>query len=109
MSERDPGLEAFSKFIVALEPWLGEVVLGTARRERIRSKRKAEGYEGSGRRFVPVASLHRDIAYLSVEGGVRRGERIRDVTEADGADCQPGKFLGTKNSHPRAAGLPRQS
>ena len=27
MSERDPGLEAFSKFIVALEPWLGEVVL----------------------------------------------------------------------------------
>jgi hypothetical protein len=34
MSERDPGLEAFSKFIVALEPWLGEVVLvgGWARR-----------------------------------------------------------------------------
>ena len=27
MSEQDPELEAFSKFIVALEPWLGEVVL----------------------------------------------------------------------------------
>src|SRR6267142_706519 len=79
------------------------------RRERIRSKRKAEGYEGSGGRFVPVAALHRDIAYLTVEGGVRRGERIRDVTEADGADCQPGKVLGTKNSDPRAAGLQRQS
>jgi hypothetical protein len=26
MSQRDPGLEAFSKFIVVLEPWLGEVV-----------------------------------------------------------------------------------
>jgi len=25
MSERDPELEAFSKFIVAIEPWLGEV------------------------------------------------------------------------------------
>ena len=191
MSERDPGLEAFSKFIVALEPWLGEVVLvggwahrlyrldprarkldylplttldgdvavptklkkeeSTVRKRLLEAgfeeefvgedrppathyhygkgggfyaeflaplegseydrsgKRKAEGYEGSGRRFVPVASLHRDIAYLSVEGGVRRGERIRDVTEADGADCQPGKFLGTKNSDPRAAGLQRQS
>lgn len=27
MSELDLGLEAFSKFVVALEPWLGEVVL----------------------------------------------------------------------------------
>jgi hypothetical protein len=27
MSEQDPELEAFSTFIVALEPWLGEVVL----------------------------------------------------------------------------------
>jgi hypothetical protein len=27
MSEQDPELEAFSKFIVAMEPWLGEVVL----------------------------------------------------------------------------------
>lgn len=27
MSEQDSELEAFSKFIVALEPWLGEVVL----------------------------------------------------------------------------------
>ena len=27
MSEQDPELEAFSKLIVALEPWLGEVVL----------------------------------------------------------------------------------
>lgn len=27
MSEQDLELEAFSKFIVALEPWLGEVVL----------------------------------------------------------------------------------
>jgi hypothetical protein len=27
MSEQDPELEAFSKFIAALEPWLGEVVL----------------------------------------------------------------------------------
>jgi len=27
MSEQDLELEAFSKFIVALEPWLGEAVL----------------------------------------------------------------------------------
>jgi hypothetical protein len=27
MNEQDPELEAFSKFIVAIEPWLGEVVL----------------------------------------------------------------------------------
>ena len=27
MSEQDLELEAFSKFIVAIEPWLGEVVL----------------------------------------------------------------------------------
>ncbi len=27
MSDQDAELEAFSKFIVALEPWLGEVVL----------------------------------------------------------------------------------
>ncbi len=27
MSEQDPELEAFSKFIAALDPWLGEVVL----------------------------------------------------------------------------------
>jgi hypothetical protein len=27
MSEQDPALETFSKFIVALEPWLGEVVV----------------------------------------------------------------------------------
>jgi hypothetical protein len=33
MSEQDPELEAFSKFIVAIEPWLGEVVLvGAAER-----------------------------------------------------------------------------
>jgi hypothetical protein len=34
MGEQDPELEAFSKFIVAIEPWLGEVVLvgGWARR-----------------------------------------------------------------------------
>jgi hypothetical protein len=27
MSEQEPELEAFSKFIVAVEPWLDEVVL----------------------------------------------------------------------------------
>lgn len=27
MSESDPELEAFSKFVVALEPWLGELVV----------------------------------------------------------------------------------
>ncbi|HUE57114.1 MAG TPA: hypothetical protein VMO76_14870 [Candidatus Udaeobacter sp.] len=26
MSEQDPELEAFSKFIATLDPWLGEVV-----------------------------------------------------------------------------------
>jgi len=27
MSEVDPELEAFSKFVVAMEPWLGELVV----------------------------------------------------------------------------------
>jgi hypothetical protein len=27
VSKRNPELEAFAKFIVAIEPWLGEVVL----------------------------------------------------------------------------------
>lgn len=27
MSELDPELEAFSKFVVAMEPWLGELVV----------------------------------------------------------------------------------
>jgi hypothetical protein len=35
MSEQDPELEAFSKFIVAIEPWLGEVVLVGGRANRL--------------------------------------------------------------------------
>ncbi len=186
MIEQNPELEAFSKFIVAIEPWLGEVVLvggwthrlyrldprarkldylplttldgdvavppklkkeestvtaagsrlrrrvhrrgssaGNAlslrkrrrflrgvsratRRERIRSERKAEGNEGSGRRFVPVASLYRDFANLSMEGGVRRGKRLCAITEAACTDSQSGELLGTKNPHPRATRLQRQ-
>jgi hypothetical protein len=35
VSEQDPELEAFSRLIVALEPWLGEVVLVGGRAHRL--------------------------------------------------------------------------
>src|SRR5215472_1239772 len=58
MSERDPGLEAFSKFIVALEPWLGEVVLvgGWAHRlYRLDSRARKLNY-------LPLTTLDGDVA-----------------------------------------------
>ena len=58
MSEGDPGLEAFSKFIVALEPWLGEVVLvgGWAHRlYRLDSRARKLDY-------LPLTTLDGDVA-----------------------------------------------
>src|SRR5712675_1581134 len=58
MSERDPGLEAFSKFIVALEPWLGEVVLvgGWAHRP-YRLDPRARKLD-----YLPLTTLDGDVA-----------------------------------------------
>jgi hypothetical protein len=55
MSEQDPELEAFSKFIVAIEPWLGEVVL----------------VGGWAHRFVDSERV------LGVEAGYGRPPRLR--------------------------------
>src|SRR6266478_4872418 len=85
--------------------WILRGVSRATRRERIRSERKAEGNEGSGGRFVPAASLHRDSADLSMEGGVRRGKRLCAITEAACTDSQSGELLGTKNPHPPATKL----
>jgi hypothetical protein len=58
MSEQDPELEAFSKFIGAMEPWLGEVVLigGWAHRlYRLHPlARKLE--------YLPLTTLDGDVA-----------------------------------------------
>src|SRR5258707_12611579 len=58
MSERDPGLEAFSKFIVALEPWIGEVVLvgGWAHRLYRLDPRARKVY------YFPLTTLDGDVA-----------------------------------------------
>src|ERR1700741_1294414 len=58
MSERDPGLEAFSKFIVALEPWLGEVVLVGGWAHRLYR------LDPRGRKldYLPLTTLDGDVA-----------------------------------------------
>ena len=58
MSEQDPELEAFSKFIAALDPWLGEVVLvgGWAHRlYRLDSRARKLDY-------LPLTTLDGDVA-----------------------------------------------
>jgi Nucleotidyltransferase len=58
MSERDPGLEAFSKFIVALEPWLGEVVLVGGWAHRLyRLDPRARKLD-----YLPLTTLDGDVA-----------------------------------------------
>src|SRR5258708_33701391 len=58
MSERDPGLEAFSKFIVALEPWLGEVVLVGGWAHRLyRLDPRARKVD-----YLPLTTLDGDVA-----------------------------------------------
>src|SRR6266478_7145069 len=58
MSEQDPELEAFSKFVAALDPWLGEVVLvgGWAHRlYRLDSRARKLDY-------LPLTTLDGDVA-----------------------------------------------
>jgi hypothetical protein len=58
MSEQEPELEAFSKFIVAVEPWLGEVVLvgGWAHRlHRLHPRARKLDY-------LPLTTLDGDVA-----------------------------------------------
>jgi hypothetical protein len=58
MSGRDPGLEAFSKFIVALEPWLGEVVLVGGWAHRLyRLDPRARKLD-----YLPLTTLDGDVA-----------------------------------------------
>src|SRR6266446_1314221 len=58
MIEQNPELEAFSKFVVALDPWLGEVVLvgGWAHRlYRLDSRARKLDY-------LPLTTLDGDVA-----------------------------------------------
>jgi hypothetical protein len=58
MSEQDPELEAFSKFIVAIEPWLGEVVLVGGWAHRLyRLDPRARKLD-----YLPLTTLDGDIA-----------------------------------------------
>ena len=58
MSEQDPELEAFSKFIVALEPWLGEVVLVGGWAHRLyRLDPRARKLD-----YLPLTTLEGDVA-----------------------------------------------
>jgi hypothetical protein len=69
MSEQDLELEAFSKFIVALEPWLGEAVVvgGWAHRADDpgwRCCRTAET-QGAGLNRAATLSPVRSVTYVS--------------------------------------------
>jgi hypothetical protein len=58
MSEQEPELEAFSKFIIAVEPWLGEVVLvggWTHRLYRLDPRARKLDY-------LPLTTLDGDVA-----------------------------------------------
>jgi Nucleotidyltransferase len=58
MSELDPELEAFSKFVVALEPWLGElVVVGGWAHRLYRLDPRARKLD-----YVPLTTLDGDVA-----------------------------------------------
>ena len=58
MSEQDPELEAFSKFIVAIEPWLGEVVLVGGWAHRLyRLDPRARKLD-----YLPLTTLDGDVA-----------------------------------------------
>lgn len=58
MSERDPELEAFSKFIAAIEPWLGEVVLVGGWAHRLyRLDPRARKLD-----YLPLTTLDGDVA-----------------------------------------------
>src|SRR6202007_3000410 len=58
MSEQDPQLEAFSKFIATLEPWLGEVVLVGGWAHRLYR------LDGRARKldYLPLSTLDGDVA-----------------------------------------------
>jgi hypothetical protein len=71
MSEQDPELEAFSKFIVALEPWLGNVVLVGGWAHRLyRLDPRARKLD-----YLPLTTLDGDVAVptkLKKEGATVR-------------------------------------
>src|SRR5215475_526992 len=80
MSELEPELEAFSKFILALEPWLGEVVLvgGWAHRlYRLDPRaRKLDYLPLTTRRCRGAAETQKgriELAEAPAGSGVRRG------------------------------------
>jgi hypothetical protein len=61
MSEQDPEIEAFSKLIVALEPWLGEVVLVGGWAHRLyRLDPRARKLD-----YLPLTTLDGDVAIPS--------------------------------------------
>ena len=58
MSELDPELEAFSEFVLALEPWLGEVVLVGGWAHRLyRLDPRARKLD-----YLPLTTLDGDVA-----------------------------------------------
>jgi hypothetical protein len=58
MSEQEPELEAVSKFIVAVEPWLGEVVLVGGWSHRLyRLDPRARKLD-----YLPLTTLDGDVA-----------------------------------------------
>src|SRR5437879_7186548 len=80
MNERDRELEAFSKFIGALEPWLGEVVLigGWAHRlyrHHPLARRLA---------YLPLITLDGDVAVPPKLKGRKLSVRKRLLDAADG-------------------------
>lgn len=108
MSEQDPELEAFSKFIDALDPWLGEVVLVGGWAHRLyRLDARARKLD-----YLPLTTLDGDVAVppklKKEESTVRRrllakadpGKTCRNYTGRVKRDLQYQKELVSSIIHP---------
>ena len=79
MSEADPELEAFSKFIVALEPWLGKVVLVGGWAHRLyRLDPRARKLD-----YLPLTTLDGDVAVPTKLGSICRCSSSSNVASGN--------------------------
>jgi hypothetical protein len=81
MSERDPGVEAFSKFIVALEPWLGEVVLVGGWAHRLYRLAIDPGLQAHGRGILGRRVRPQPLLNGADSNRMVIADRLRDLRE----------------------------
>ena len=108
MNEQDPELEAFSKFIVAIEPWLGEVVLVGGWAHRLyRLDPRARKLD-----YLPLTTLDGDVAVpskLKKEESTVRKRLLEAGFEEEfiGEDRPPGDALSLWKSRSILRGVSR--